>query len=67
MAESEWRQISCGPRSITDEERQRNLNLIYNYNDIECAKILPMRRVPFLVCATFLGIENYLQTTSIPV
>ena len=63
MVESEQRQISCGPMSIRDEERQRNLNLIYNYNDIECVNMLRMRRVPFLVCATCLGIENYLQTT----
>jgi hypothetical protein len=47
MVESERRQISCGPRSIRDEERQRNLNLIYNYNDIECVNMLRMRRVPF--------------------
>jgi hypothetical protein len=60
MVESERRQISCGPRSIRDEERQRNLNLIYNYNDIECVNMLRMRRVPFLVCATCLGIEKLL-------
>jgi hypothetical protein len=33
--------------SIRDEERQRNLNLMYNYNDIECVNMLRMRRKPF--------------------
>ena len=40
-------QISYGPMSLRDEERQRNLNLIYNYNDIECVNMLRMRRAPF--------------------
>jgi hypothetical protein len=65
MIESERPQISYGPMSIRDEERQRNLNLIYNYNDIECVNMLRMRRTPFLVCVPCLGIENYLQTTLI--
>ena len=47
MFESERPQISYGPMSIRDEEPQRNLNLIYNYNDIECVNMLRMRRTPF--------------------
>jgi hypothetical protein len=39
--------ISYGPMRTRDEERQRNLNLIYNYNDIECVNMLHMRRAPF--------------------
>ena len=35
MIQCERPEISYGPMSIWDEERQRNLNLIYNYNDIE--------------------------------
>ena len=34
MLQSQRPQISYGPMSIRDEERERNLNLIYNYNDI---------------------------------
>jgi hypothetical protein len=44
---SEHPQISYGPMHIRDEERQRNLTLIYNYNDIECVNMLRMRRPPF--------------------
>ena len=40
MLQSQRPQISYGPMSIRDEERQRNLNLIYNYNDIECVNML---------------------------
>jgi len=47
MLQSQRPQISYGPMSIRDEERQRNLNLIYNYNDIECVNMLRMRRAPF--------------------
>lgn len=32
---------------IRDEERQRNLTLIYNYNNIEYVNMLRMRRAPF--------------------
>jgi len=63
MLQSQRPQISYGPMSIRDEERQRNLNLIYNYNDIECVNMLRMRRAPFLVCATCLGTRSYLLTT----
>jgi hypothetical protein len=30
-----------------DEERQKKLDKIYNYNDIECVNMLRMRRAPF--------------------
>jgi hypothetical protein len=55
MVESERPQISCGPRSIRDEEQQRNLNLIYNYNDIECVNMLRTRRVPFFSLCNLLS------------
>jgi hypothetical protein len=47
VLQSQRPQISYGPMSIRDEERQRNLNLMYNYNDIECVNMLRMRRKPF--------------------
>jgi hypothetical protein len=39
--------ISYAPMSATDEERQRNLNKIYNSNDVECVNMIRMRRAPF--------------------
>jgi len=39
--------ITYGPMHIIDEERQRNLSLICNCNDVECVNMLRMRRVPF--------------------
>jgi hypothetical protein len=30
-----------------DEECQKNLDFIYNYNDVECVNMLCMRRAPF--------------------
>jgi hypothetical protein len=53
-------QLTYGPMSKWDEERQKNLDLIYNYNDVECVNMLRMRRVSFLGCAKCLGREIYL-------
>ena len=39
--------VTYAPLSAMDEERQRNLNLIYNCNDIECVNMLRMRRASF--------------------
>jgi hypothetical protein len=47
MIQSSRPQISYGPLSKWDEERQKNLDLIYNYNDVECVNMLRMRRAPF--------------------
>jgi hypothetical protein len=47
--------ISYGPLRVMDEERQKNLDRIYNCNDIECVDMIRMRREPFLGCATCLG------------
>jgi hypothetical protein len=33
-----------------DEEREKNLNMIYNYNDVECVNMLCMRRALFRLC-----------------
>lgn len=40
--------IGYAPMSTMDEERQMNLNKIYNCNDVECVNMLRMRRAPFL-------------------
>jgi hypothetical protein len=47
MARSSQPRITYAPMSAMDLERQANLNLIYNCNDIECINMLRMRRAPF--------------------
>jgi hypothetical protein len=47
VLECERPRISYGPMCIRDKERQKNLNIMYNYNDIECVNMLRMRRLPF--------------------
>jgi hypothetical protein len=59
--------ISYAPMSVMDEERQRNMNLIYNCNDVECVNMLRMRRLPFFVCVSCLGIETCLEIAYIAV
>jgi hypothetical protein len=48
LGQSEQHHISYGPMSKRDEERQANLRIIYNCNDVECVNMLRMRRAPFL-------------------
>lgn len=54
------RQITYGPLRIMDEERQKNLDLIYNYNDVECVSMLRMRRAPFFRLCQLLRERNLL-------
>jgi hypothetical protein len=60
-------QITYGPLRIMDEERQKNLDLIYNYNDVECVNMLCMRRAPFLGYANCLEKETCSQIACIVV
>ena len=53
-------QITYGPLRIMDEERQKNLDLIYNYNDVECVSMLRMRRAPFFRLCQLLRERNLL-------
>jgi len=39
--------IPYGPRTHAERHRQSTLQLMYNYNDVECVAMLRMRRVPF--------------------
>jgi hypothetical protein len=55
--------ISCGPLRLMDEERQKNLDRIYNCNDIECVDMLRMRRAPFFRLCNLLRIRNLLSDT----
>ena len=55
VARSSRPRITYAPMSAMDEERQANLNKIYNCNDTECVDMLRMRRAPFSICVTCLG------------
>jgi accessory colonization factor AcfC len=55
--------ISYGPLRVMDEERQKNLDRIYNCNDIECVDVLRMRRTPFFRLCNLLRIRNLLADT----
>lgn len=42
------------PRTVADEYRQHNLDLIYNSTDVECVDMLRMRKAPlFSLCNLF--------------
>ena len=47
MVQNARPQITYAPMSAMDEERQKNLNKIYNCNDVECVDMLRMQRAPF--------------------
>lgn len=54
-------QITYAPMSAMDEERQKNLNKIYNCNDVECVNMLRMRRAPFFMLCNLLRDRNLLR------
>jgi hypothetical protein len=49
--------------SAMDLERQANLNLIYNCNDIECINMLRMRIAPFFNLCNLFRERNMLRDT----
>ena len=53
--------ITYAPMSAMDEERHRNLNRIYNFNDVECVNMLRMRRTPFFQLCELLKSRNLLR------
>jgi hypothetical protein len=61
LKESEQFQISYGPMSQRDEERQANLTLIYNSNDVECVNMIRMRRATFFQLCNLLRSRNLLR------
>jgi hypothetical protein len=61
LKESEPLKISYGPMSNRDEERQANLTLIYNSNDVECVNMIRMRRAPFFQLCNLLRSRNLLR------
>src|SRR6266542_4781529 len=54
-------QITYAPMSAMDEERQKNLDKIYNSNDVECVNMIRMRRAPFFHLCTVLRERNLLR------
>jgi hypothetical protein len=55
--------ISYAPMSAMDQERQANLDKIYNCNDIECVNMLRMRRAPFFNLCNLLRDRHLLRDT----
>ena len=53
--------ITYAPMSAMDEEWQKNLNKIYNCNDVECVDMLRMRRAPFFHLCNLLRQRNLLR------
>ncbi|WVZ83599.1 hypothetical protein U9M48_030730, partial [Paspalum notatum var. saurae] len=53
--------LAYGPLSKMDEQRQHNLNLIYNCNAVECVNMLRMRRAPFFSLCNLLRERNLLR------
>jgi hypothetical protein len=53
--------ITYGHMHVMDEERQRNLNLIYNSNDVEYVNMLRMRRAPFFHLVNLFRERNLLR------
>jgi hypothetical protein len=52
LVQSEQHKISYGQMSKRDKERQANLTIICNCNDVECVNMLRMRKLPFFSCTT---------------
>lgn len=63
LAQRACPRITYAPMSARDEERQANLGLIYNCNDIECVSMLRMRRAPFFNLCNLFRERNLLRDT----
>jgi len=63
VAHSSRPRITYAPMSAMDEERQANLNKIYNCNDTECVDMLRMRRAPFFNLCNLFRERNLLRDT----
>jgi hypothetical protein len=61
LVQSEQQHISYGPMSKRDEERQVNLRIIYNCNNVECVNMLRMRRTPFFHLCNLLRSRTLLR------
>jgi hypothetical protein len=55
--------IPYGPRTEAERHRQRTLEMLYNYNDIECIAMLRMKRVPFFTLCNLLRSRKLVPET----
>lgn len=63
MARYSQPRITYAPMSAMDEERQANLNKIYDCTDRECVYMLRMRRAPFFSLCNLFRDRNLLKDT----
>ena len=63
VARNSQPRITYAPMSAMDEERQANLNKIFNCNDIECVNMLRMCRAPLFNLCNLLRDINLLRDT----
>jgi hypothetical protein len=63
LSQSARPQITYAPMIAMDEERQANLNKIYNCNGTECVSMLRMRRAPFFNLCNLLRERSLLRDT----
>jgi hypothetical protein len=56
--------IPYGPRTESDQHRQRTLHMIYNYNDVECIGMLRMGRAPFFTLCNLLRTRGLVPKTN---
>jgi hypothetical protein len=65
---SEEETIPYGPRTEAEKHRQSTLQMMYNYNDVECIAMLRMKRVPFFsLCNLLRSRKLVLETVGCPV
>jgi hypothetical protein len=55
--------IPYGPRTHAERHRQSTLQMMYNYNDIECVAMLRMKRVPFFTLCNLLRSRKLVPET----
>jgi hypothetical protein len=55
--------VPYGPRTHAERHRQSTLQMMFNYNDIECIAMLRMRRVPFFSLCNLLRSRGLVPET----
>jgi len=55
--------IPYGPRTHAERHRQSTLQMMYNYNDLECIAMLRMKRVPFFSLCNLLRSRGLVPET----
>jgi hypothetical protein len=60
---SEEETIPYGPRTEAEKHKQSTLQMMYNYNDVECIVVLRMKRVPFFSLCNLLKSRKFVPKT----